>query len=175
MTTRRSARVYLALGSNLGDRARHLHAGARALARRGVRIVGASSVYATGYVGPGPDQPEYLNAVVEAITTLPPAALLAVAQEVETLAGRSPGTHAQPRPLDVDVLFYDDVQISDPNLVLPHPRIRQRLFVLEPLRELGALDARPQLAAARDELVGRQSIRRVGGFELGGTLAGEQG
>jgi len=174
MTTHRGARVYLALGSNLGDRALHLRAGARALACRGVQIVGASSVYATGYIGPGPDQPEYLNAVIEATTALSPAALLAVAREVEALSGRLPGTHGQPRSLDVDILFYDEVQITAPDLVLPHPRIRERLFVLQPLHDLGALDARPQLAVAREDLVGRQSLRRVGAFELGETLAVQQ-
>jgi 2-amino-4-hydroxy-6-hydroxymethyldihydropteridine diphosphokinase len=174
MTIHRGARVYLALGSNLGDRARHLLVGGRGLALRGVRIVGASAVYATGYVGPPPDQPEYLNAVVEGITTLSPMALLAVAREVEALAGRLPATHGQPRPLDVDILFYDDVQVSGPDLVLPHPRIRDRLFVLEPLHDLGALDARPQLAAARAELVGRQALRRVGAFQLGEMLAVQQ-
>ncbi len=171
MTPHRGARVYLALGSNLGDRAQQLRAGVHALSRRGVQVVGASAVYATAYVGPGPDQPEYLNAVVEAITPLSPAALLAVVREVEVLAGRLPGTHGLPRPLDLDILFYDDLQVSSPDLVLPHPRIRERLFVLEPLHDLGALDARPELAAARAALGGRQTLRRVGTFELGEALA----
>lgn len=174
MTTHRGARIHLALGSNLGDRARHLRAGAQALSLRGVRIVRASSIYATDYVGPDPEQPEYLNAVLEADTWLSPPALLRAVQEVEELAGRIPQTHGEPRPLDVDVLFYGDMRLPGPDLVVPHPRIGARLFVLEPLHELGALDGRPQLAAARLGLAGRQIIRRIGGFEFGETLAVHQ-
>ena len=167
MTVDRGAQVYLALGSNLGDRGRNLRDAVQALVRHGVRIGRVSPLYASRYVGPPPDQPEYLNAVLEARTELQPADLWRAVCAVERAAGRPSGTHGQPRLLDIDVLFYEDLHLSGPDLVLPHPRIAERLFVLEPLYDLGALDRRPELAAARAALAGRQEIRRFGPFEIG--------
>jgi 2-amino-4-hydroxy-6-hydroxymethyldihydropteridine diphosphokinase len=141
--TRGEERAYLGLGSNLGDRLLFLQRGASALQRREVVVQRASSVYTSTYVGPGPPQPPYLNAVLEITTTLLPLELLDVAQDVERCMGRPEGTHMQPRRLDVDLLLVGDHRCTTPRLTLPHPRLSERRFVLEPLLELGVLEAVP--------------------------------
>ena len=130
------SRAYLALGSNLGDRRRSLQFAVDALHVAGdVRVVGVSRVYETAPVG-GPPQDAYLNAVVAVDTGLDPHALLALAQRIERDAHRVRVERWGPRTLDVDVLLYDDVQLDDPDLTLPHPRMWERGFVLAPLRDV---------------------------------------
>jgi 2-amino-4-hydroxy-6-hydroxymethyldihydropteridine diphosphokinase len=147
--------VYLGLGANLEDRAGQLQRGVEQLQEGGVAVRRASHLYAGAYVGPGTPQPEYWNAVVEAETALAPLMLLDFVQRLEAAAGRRAGTHGLPRPLDVDVLFYGGWSIWHPRLVVPHPRLAARRFVLEPLAELGVLELLPLpelpacLAAAR--------------------------
>jgi 2-amino-4-hydroxy-6-hydroxymethyldihydropteridine diphosphokinase len=151
--------VYLGLGSNQGDRLRHLVEALPALAAEGVRPLRTSRVYAGPYVGPGAPQPEYLNAVVEAETRLQPLALLRAAKAVEARHGRRPASHCMPRPLDIDILLYGGWRIRHPRLVVPHPRLEERRFVVEPLCELGPPAARPALVLA--ELRRRQSLAVV--------------
>lgn len=128
--------AYLALGSNLGDRLGHLQAAVDALVGAdGVEVVGISRVYETAPVG-GPAQDAFLNAVVAARTTLDPYALLALAQALERDAERVRVERWGPRTLDVDVLLYDELQLDDPELTIPHPRMRERGFVLAPLRDV---------------------------------------
>ncbi len=129
--------AYLGLGSNLGDRAANLAAAVAALAEAGVRIRRRSPLYETMPVGV-PDQPWFLNAVAEGETTLGPHPLLAAAKAVERAVGRTPGPRWGPRVVDVDILLYDDLQIADAErwLVVPHPELWRRLFVLAPLRDL---------------------------------------
>lgn len=129
-------RAYLALGSNLGDRLAYLQAAADDLARAaGVRIDALSRVYETVPVG-GPNQDSYLNAVVAIDTELDPYALLDLAHQLERAAQRVRGEHFGPRTLDVDLLLYDDLELDDPDLTLPHPRMWERGFVLAPLRDV---------------------------------------
>jgi 2-amino-4-hydroxy-6-hydroxymethyldihydropteridine diphosphokinase len=129
-------RAYLALGSNLGDRLEHLQHAINELAHhRDVDVVAVSDVYATDPVG-GPEQGEFLNAVVAIETTLAPHALLGVAKRIERSAGRVRTVRWGPRTLDVDVLLYDDVRVDDDDLVVPHPRMWERDFVLVPLRDV---------------------------------------
>ena len=129
-------RAYLALGSNLGDRRAYLQQAVDALATiPGVRVVAVSPVYETAPVG-GPPQDAYLNAVVSIDTELDPHALLALAQGIERAAHRERKEHWGPRTLDIDVLLYGDLQIDTPDLVVPHPRMWERGFVLAPLRDL---------------------------------------
>lgn len=149
--------VYVGLGSNLGRRRRNLLAAAAALRRAGVVVCRASSLYESAYVGPGQAQPPYLNAVLEVTTSRSPLQLLELTQGIERRMGRSPVTHMQPRPLDVDLLFHGDVTCAGERLTLPHPRLAERRFVLEPLHELGVLD-RPQHRALRQQL---QVLRRT--------------
>jgi 2-amino-4-hydroxy-6-hydroxymethyldihydropteridine diphosphokinase len=148
-------RAYLGLGSNLGDRAAHLQFAVEGLADRAGRVVAISPVYETDPVG-GPPQPEFLNAVVAVETVLSPRELLGVAKALEAAAGREPpepGKRWGPRPLDIDVLMVGDERVDEPDLVVPHPRIHQRAFVLAPLA-----DVAPELVVAPS--AGWQGVRR---------------
>jgi 2-amino-4-hydroxy-6-hydroxymethyldihydropteridine diphosphokinase len=129
--------VGIALGSNLGDRRAELAAGLgflRTLARGGVR---ASSILETAPVDCPPGSPSFLNQVAEIETDLPPRELLRRCQEFERSRGRPDVREINaPRPLDLDLLYYGDLTLDEPGLVVPHPRLTQRRFVLEPLAEL---------------------------------------
>jgi 2-amino-4-hydroxy-6-hydroxymethyldihydropteridine diphosphokinase len=129
--------AYIALGSNLGDRERHLDAATTALrALRGIHGIELSRVYETDPVGPGEQRP-YLNAVARVRTDLAPRALLDRLLAIERSEGRERGTvRNSPRTLDLDLLLYGECEIDEPGLVIPHPRIAQRPFVLEPLCDL---------------------------------------
>ncbi len=158
--------VYLGLGSNLGDRAGNLGAAVAGLERAGVDVRRRSPLYESAPVGP-PDQPWYLNAVVEAETTLAPRELLAAAKAVEAALGRRPGPRWGPRPVDVDILLYGERQVDErePWLTIPHPEMWRRLFVLLPLRdlrpELRGPDGRPIDAWIR-ALAAEQPVRPAG-------------
>ena len=131
----RPVRAFLGLGSNLGDRLANVQQAVDRLARtEGIRVARASRVYETDPVGP--PQPDYLNAVVEVETMLRPRSLLEACLGVEVAMGRVRGERWGPRLVDVDVLTYGDEQIDEPGLTVPHPRLAERLFVLEPLFEL---------------------------------------
>ena len=129
--------AYIALGSNLGDRPALLD---RALAelrgRTGVEVVHVSSLYETAPVGGPAGQGPYLNAAAELRTELAAAALLRLLLEVESGLGRVRTERDGPRTIDLDLLLYDDVVRDDNELTLPHPRLHQRLFVLQPLAEI---------------------------------------
>jgi 2-amino-4-hydroxy-6-hydroxymethyldihydropteridine diphosphokinase len=129
--------TYLGLGSNLGDRLAQLAAAVRALDAAGVVPRRRSPLYESAPVGP-PNQPWYLNAVLEAETALSPLDLLAAAKRVEAVIGRRPGARWGPRVVDVDILLYGDrvVDEREPWLTIPHPELWQRRFVLAPLRDL---------------------------------------
>jgi 2-amino-4-hydroxy-6-hydroxymethyldihydropteridine diphosphokinase len=131
-----TVRAYLGIGSNLGDRLAHLQRAVDGLAAAdGVDVTAVSAVYETDPVGP--EQPDYLNAVVAVDTRLDPHALLAVGQRLEAEAHRVRGERWGPRTLDVDLLLYGDVHLDEPDLVVPHPRWHERDFVLAPLADLG--------------------------------------
>ena len=128
--------VVLALGSNLGDRLANLQAAVDALAAGpGLDQVAVSPVYETAPVG-GPPQPDYLNAVLVAMTSLPPRAVLDRGRAAETALGRVRGPRWGPRTLDVDVIAYGNEVSSDPELTLPHPRAHERAFVLAPWHDV---------------------------------------
>ncbi len=130
-------RAYLGLGSNVGDRLANLRAAREALARRGLEVVGSSSVYETAPQGEVLDQPDFLNACLAAETELGPEELLAACKDVERELGRRPGgVRHGPRPIDVDLLLVGDLVHDSERLVLPHREILSRRFVLEPLLEL---------------------------------------
>jgi len=129
--------VFLAFGSNMGDRAANLQRAVDLLADHGVTVRLSSRVYETDPVG-GPPQPDYLNAVIEVETTLPPRALLEACLQIEREMGRTRGERWGPRVIDVDVLTYGDDEIDEPGLQIPHPRMHERGFVLAPLLELSA-------------------------------------
>ena len=156
---------YLGLGSNEGDRLANLRAAVDALERRGVGVLAASSVYETAPQGEVTDQPDFLNACLRVRTTLGPERLLDESKEVERELGRTPGgVRHGPRPIDVDVLLLGDLESRSDRLSLPHPEVRSRRFVLEPLLELDpelALPDGTRLAGALDA-VRHQPVRRAG-------------
>jgi dihydroneopterin aldolase/2-amino-4-hydroxy-6-hydroxymethyldihydropteridine diphosphokinase len=129
-------RVYLGLGSNVGMRARNLSAARRRLRQKGVRILRQSHVIETEPWGLAA-QPRFLNQVLEADWMGTPRRLLEVAKQVEREGGRQPTVRWGPRSIDVDILFFGDRRIRERDLVIPHPRIAERAFVLESLAELG--------------------------------------
>jgi 2-amino-4-hydroxy-6-hydroxymethyldihydropteridine diphosphokinase len=131
-------RAYVALGSNLGDREATLRAALEALAAEpGIDVVAVSRFYDTDPVG-YLDQPRFLNGAAAIDTELPAAELLARLLAVELRFGRSrEAVPAQgPRTLDLDLLLYDDAEIDEPGLRIPHPHMHERRFVLEPLADL---------------------------------------
>ncbi|HEY2311807.1 MAG TPA: 2-amino-4-hydroxy-6-hydroxymethyldihydropteridine diphosphokinase [Gaiellaceae bacterium] len=130
-------RAYIGLGANLGDRERTLRAALDALAAEdGVEVVAVSTLRETDPVGVG-DQPRFLNGAAELATTLTARELLHLLLAVEQRFGRVrvPGEHG-PRTLDLDLLLYGDEELDEPGLTVPHPRLHDRRFVLEPLAEL---------------------------------------
>jgi len=128
--------AFLGLGSNLGDRLANLKAAVDALqAEPGLRVAASSRVWETTPVG-GPPQPDYLNAVIRIETDLSARDLLDIARRVESRLGRIRKERWGARTIDVDVLLYDEEEIDEPDLMVPHPRIMQRAFVLLPLLEL---------------------------------------
>jgi 2-amino-4-hydroxy-6-hydroxymethyldihydropteridine diphosphokinase len=130
------AEVFIALGSNLGDREANLRHAQEALATA-VTICDRSSVHETApqYVT---DQPPFLNMVLRGVTDLPPHDLLEFLKGIERDLGRRPGKRFGPRPIDLDILYYEDQMINDADLQIPHPRIAEREFVLAPLAEIAA-------------------------------------
>ncbi len=130
--------VFLALGANLGDRAAYLRGAVAALRRHpAVQVVAVSPVYESAAHGlPGQVQPDYLNAVVWLRTTLAPEALLDFCLRLEAAAGRKRTARWAPRTLDLDVLAWGDLVRWDERLMLPHPRLAERRFVLQPWADL---------------------------------------
>lgn len=143
--------VYLALGSNLGDRLENLRSALKVLPPA-VRVAACSQVYSTppwGYT----DQPEYLNQVVQAQTRLSPHDLLSYLKEIESHLGRQPSFRYGPRLIDLDILLYDDLVLDTPELQIPHPRLAQRAFVLIPLTDLNPHLLHPTLRRSVSELL----------------------
>lgn len=153
-------RVFLGLGSNLGDRVRYLREATETL--RSVGLVAVSPVYETEPVGGPSGQGPYLNLVVELRTDRSARDLLGVCRRLEAAAGRVRGERWGPRTLDVDVLWVDGVTVDEPDLVVPHPRMWERRFVVAPLHDLapdvageaavGAAEGRVARRGALDEL-----------------------
>jgi 2-amino-4-hydroxy-6-hydroxymethyldihydropteridine diphosphokinase len=156
---------FLGLGSNVGDRRSHLEEAVAALPRHGVEVLASSSVYETEPVGLLLDQREFLNACLRVQTALSPQDLLDACKGVELALGREPGgVRHGPRPIDVDVLLLDSVELVSERLTLPHREVTSRRFVLVPLLELEpdlALPDGTRLADALATLQG-QRVRKAG-------------
>jgi 2-amino-4-hydroxy-6-hydroxymethyldihydropteridine diphosphokinase len=128
-------RIYLSLGSNLGDRAENLARAVDGLPGAGINVLRQSSIYETEPVD-FLDQPWFLNTVLEAETLLPPAQLLAALQGIERRLGSRKLVARGPRIIDLDILIYGGVVVRTAEMEIPHPRMAERRFVLVPLAEL---------------------------------------
>jgi 2-amino-4-hydroxy-6-hydroxymethyldihydropteridine diphosphokinase len=148
-------RAFVGLGSNLGDRLEHLERAVGLLAAAG-DVVAVSPVYETEPVG-GPRQGPYLNVVVELETAATPRDLLERCRALEADAGRVRTVRFGPRTLDADVLLVGEDHLEEPDLVVPHPRMHERRFVLAPLADLA-----PDLVGADDLTSAVGEVRRVG-------------
>ena len=151
--------AYLALGSNLGDRARHMH---EAIQRLGPDVVveALSPIYETEphYVR---EQPAFYNAVVRVQTDLSPEDLLANLKNIEKAVGRTKTFRNGPRVIDLDILLYDDRQMDSPPLTIPHPRMHERTFVLAPLTDIAPNLVHPRLRLRMRDLLQKISSRGV--------------
>lgn len=129
-------KVYLGLGSNMGDRGFHLKESCRKIATHpDIKVLKESGIYETKPWGLT-DQPDFWNQVIEIETSLPPLALLDACQDIEKSLGRVRRVRWGPRTIDIDLLSYDNKEWKNERLILPHPHMEQREFVLAPLREI---------------------------------------
>ena len=155
--------VFIALGTNLGNRLANLQAAIQSMPPE-VIVLAESHIYETppwGYK----DQPAFLNMVIKAETELEPEQLLQYLKELETELGREQSFHWGPRLIDLDILFYDDLVLDSPPLIIPHPRLHERAFVLVPLMELAPELIHPVFKKSVRELIAEvntQGIVRFG-------------
>ncbi|MGD0361129.1 MAG: 2-amino-4-hydroxy-6-hydroxymethyldihydropteridine diphosphokinase [Bryobacteraceae bacterium] len=156
-------KVYLGLGSNLGDRAAMLQAAARALDSPGLRILRLSPVYETEPMDV-PGQQWFLNQVAEAETDLFPLQLLHRTAKIEAQLGRRRLAPKGPRTIDIDILLFGNAVVNTPRLEIPHPRFRARRFVLAPLADLAPELRDPITRKTVREMLGEldgQAVRRI--------------
>jgi 2-amino-4-hydroxy-6-hydroxymethyldihydropteridine diphosphokinase len=150
--------VYFSLGSNLGNRQENLDRALKLLSER-MRMGKISSIYDTESIG-NVDQPRFLNLACEAFTRLAPEGLLALVKAIEQKMGRYSRT-GEPRVIDIDILLYGDRVVDNPNLVIPHPKMAERSFVLVPLTEIAPDVIHPVLKKTIKEL--NKAIKEVQG------------
>jgi 2-amino-4-hydroxy-6-hydroxymethyldihydropteridine diphosphokinase len=154
---KKTNRVWIAVGSNVGDRAGYLGFGVRETCKLpGTKLIVTSPVYETTPVGPVADQPAFLNAVFEVETGLSADAVLDALQGIERAAGRLPEgerVHWGPRQLDLDILIFGHEKVQVQRLVLPHPRMHERWFVMRPLADVAPNMLHPVSGVAMKELV----------------------
>jgi 2-amino-4-hydroxy-6-hydroxymethyldihydropteridine diphosphokinase len=154
---RERVRAYVALGANLGDARSSVLTAMQALdAAPGTRVTARSGLYRSAPLGAG--GPDYINAVVRLCTRLSAPDLLKLLQRLEQDAGRTRPYHHAPRTLDLDLLRYGEARIDSPHLTVPHPRLRERAFVLLPLAEIDP----PSVSAGELAAVRGQRIERIG-------------
>ena len=151
-------RVYFSLGSNLGNRQENLDRALKQLSER-MRMGKVSSIYDTEAVGPI-SQPRFLNLACEAFTNLKPEGLLAMVKALEQKMGRYSRT-GEPRVIDIDILLYGDLTVNTPNLVIPHPELAKRSFVLVPMAEIAPDVIHPVLQKSMREL--NQALKETQG------------
>ena len=152
------AEAYLALGSNLGDRVANISMGLRMLSRVSAEVT-ASAIYETRPEG-FTSQPPFLNAACRVWTGLDPFQLLAAVLEMDVNLGQRRAFVNAPRVLDIDLLLYGRLVLDSPSLVIPHPRLAERTFVLQPLAELAPGLVHPVLGETMLSLLTRLCARR---------------
>jgi len=150
------SRAFIGIGSNQGDRLTHIFESMRALnATAGVHVCQVAVITETEPVG-GPPQDRYLNTVVEVETSLAPRELLRILRDVERQRGRRPSAERWgPRPIDLDLLLYEDQVVDEEDLTVPHPRMHERRFVLEPLAQLAPQFIHPVMKQSIQELLSK--------------------
>jgi 2-amino-4-hydroxy-6-hydroxymethyldihydropteridine diphosphokinase len=151
--------AYIALGTNLEDRLANLRAAIESMPPK-VEVLAESHIYETppwGYE----DQPAFLNMVVKAETGLEPESLLQYLKQIEVELGREQSVRWGPRLIDLDILFYDDLVVDTPPLVIPHPRLHERAFVLVPLADVGADVVHPVLGEFVWELLAKADMSGI--------------
>ena len=130
--------IFIGVGSNLGDRKETIESAQQVFSQSlGIRLIRSAPLYETEPVG-GPAQGLYLNTVWEVETSLQPREILDLLLQIESQFGRNRKEKNEPRTIDLDILFFDDEIIEEPDLVVPHPRLHERWFVLKPLWDLRA-------------------------------------
>jgi len=159
------ATVLIGLGSNLGDREYHLDLALKALrATPGIRLEAISPFLEFPPVGGPPDQEMYLNGAAQLATTLSPQELLASLKAIERSLGRLPGeARWAPRPIDLDILLYDERIVREEGLTIPHPAMHERMFVLEPLGLVAPRARHPVLRQTVEEML-HACIQKEAGF-----------
>ena len=155
----------LGLGSNLGDRRAVMRAAVGRIGQHPQMRVdperGIASLYETSPVGGPPGQPPFLNSALRITTRLPPSELLAALLTIETSLGRTRGDRWASRIIDIDLLLFGDVLFDDPRLTIPHPRLHERRFVLEPLSEIAGDVVHPRLRVTMADLTRRLREERA--------------
>jgi 2-amino-4-hydroxy-6-hydroxymethyldihydropteridine diphosphokinase len=155
--------AFIAVGSNLGDRPALISSAVASLARHeGIEVTAVSSIIETAPMG-RPAQGPYLNAVIALQTSLDPRGLLRACQQIEAAHGRNRAAEQRwgPRRLDLDIVLYGEAVISEPDLTVPHPRMHERRFVLDPLAEIAPTRVHPVLGRSMIEL--RDELHAGGG------------
>jgi 2-amino-4-hydroxy-6-hydroxymethyldihydropteridine diphosphokinase len=165
--------VYLGLGANLGDRMANLGYAVKRLSEK-VAIKEISSIYETEPVG-YEDQPFFLNAVLSGEAELGPFGLLDFVKAIEADLGREPNFRNAPRPVDIDILLYSDMIIQTSKLVIPHPGIADRAFILVPLNEIAPEIVHPingeKVCNLLAQVDGLEGVRAIGGLNLQETTS----
>lgn len=151
--------VYIALGTNLGERFANLRAAIESMPPE-IRVLAESHVYETPPWG-HEDQPAFLNMVIKAETGLEPEPLLNYLKQLEVELGREPNFRWGPRLIDLDILFYDNLVTDTPPLVIPHPRLQERAFVLVPLMDLSPDLIHPVLHKCIRDLLAKVDIQGI--------------
>lgn len=146
------SRIFLSIGSNLGDRQANCEMAMAHLTARGVRIIRASAMHETKPWGVL-DQPDFMNLAVEADSSHDPRALLSIIKQIELDMGRVASRRWGPRLIDIDILLYDMAVLDEPDLVVPHPQMHERAFVLDPLCEIAPDVMHPILNKSASDLL----------------------